>query len=238
MDLRSKDCREVRIADRLIIVDGKLPFDILDIIVLLIIALPMAFGRYRGFVYTVIRSVGWIGAVVLAFFATPFFSRLIEESFVGDMIRSRISEKIDSSVDGAVNTVDSIPQIIRGGITAATGEASTIFAGLVANVVISVMTFLLVMLIIRILLKIIVRPSARKEERSLLTSFDRTGGLLIGFVEGVLFAFLFLALLVPVVNLSSPDFSLTLLEQLRNSWFAGTLYDNNLLTLVTGGLFG
>ena len=213
-------------------------FDTLDIIVLLIIALPMAFGRYRGFVYTVIRSVGWIGAVALSFFATPFFSRLIEESFIGDMIREKISGTINSSVDGAVNTTESIPEIIRGGITAATNDASTIFAGLVANVVISIATFLLIMIIIRILLKIIVKPSSRKEERSLLTSFDKNAGLLIGFVEGVIFAFLFLALLVPVTNLSSPEFSSMIMDQLRNSWFAGALYDNNLLTLVTGGLFG
>ena len=82
------------------------------------------------------------------------------------------------------------------------------------------------------------RSAEKYEERSLLTSFDKNAGLLIGFVEGVIFAFLFLALLVPVTNLSSPEFSSMIMDQLRNSWFAGALYDNNLLTLVTGGLFG
>ena len=49
-------------------------------------------------------------------------------------------------------------------------------------------------------------------------------------------AFLFLAVLVPVMNLSDPHTSVEIAETLKNSYIAGTLYDNNLLLLVTGGL--
>ena len=36
---------------------------ILDIIILLILILPMALGLHRGFIYTFVHALGWIGAL-------------------------------------------------------------------------------------------------------------------------------------------------------------------------------
>ena len=39
---------------------------VLDIIIAAILVLPMAMGLRRGFVYTFIHTLGWIGALIAA----------------------------------------------------------------------------------------------------------------------------------------------------------------------------
>ena len=57
-------------------------------------------------------------------------------------------------------------------------------------------------------------------------------GLLAGFLRGVVFVFLFLALLLPIVNLVSPTSTELILSGLDASYFTRTLYDSNYLVLV------
>ena len=49
--------------------------------------------------------------------------------------------------------------------------------------------------------------------------------------------FLFLALLMVLVNCGSEGMATTIVDSLDSSFIAGTLYDSNLLLVVTGGFF-
>ena len=65
---------------------------------------------------------------------------------------------------------------------------------------------------------------------------NRILGMVVGALEGLLFVFLLLALAVPIVNLGNTELSLWLMKNLQESFIAGTLYDGNLLLVMTGGL--
>ena len=88
-----------------------------------------------------------------------------------------------------------------------------------------------------ILLRILVHPACRRQRRGLLNASDRVLGLLTGLVSGVLVIFLFLALLMVVINCGGEGLAGSIVDSLDSSFIAGTLYDSNLLLVVTGGFF-
>ena len=71
----------------------------------------------------------------------------------------------------------------------------------------------------------------------MLDAADRGLGLVAGLIEGLVIVFFFLALLVIIVNISWTGLSELIVDMIQNSIFTETLYDNNLMLLVTGGLF-
>ena len=56
-------------------------------------------------------------------------------------------------------------------------------------------------------------------------------------MSGVLVIFLFLALLMVVINCGGEGLAGSIVDSLDSSFIAGTLYDSNLLLVVTGGFF-
>lgn len=210
---------------------------ILDIIIMVILIVPMAIGLYRGFVYIFVHALGWIGSLVAAFFLTEPVAGILRNGFFGEMIAGGVSDKLYAS--GGIFDAESgaIPKIISGGLKFAEDSASDILAEMITTMIISVISFLLIVFVIRMILGVIVKPAARRQDRSFLTGADKLLGLIAGFIEGSLLVFVFLTLLIPVVNLSSGSAAAAIIDSLESSLIAGTLYDNNLLLVITGGMF-
>ena len=130
-----------------------------------------------------------------------------------------------------------MPDIISGGISAGAGEASDFFVQLLTTTILTVISFLIITVGCAILLRILVHPACRRQRRGLLNASDRVLGLLTGLVSGVLVIFLFLALLMVVINCGGEGLAGSIVDSLDSSFIAGTLYDSNLLLVVTGGFF-
>lgn len=210
---------------------------ILDIIILLILILPMALGLHRGFIYTFVHALGWIGALVAAFFLTDPLAGVLRDSFLGNAVSDTIAGEIYGYADSAMSVTDGLPDIISGGLTVTTMETADILVAMITGMILSVLSFLIVIIVIRLILRVVVQPVARRERGNLLSKGDKYLGLVAGALKGVIFVFLFLTLLVPVINLSQGGLSSFLENSLDSSFIAGTLYDNNLLLLITGGIF-
>ena len=210
---------------------------ILDIIILLILILPMALGLHRGFIYTFVHALGWIGALVAAFFLTDPLAGVLRDSFLGNAVSDTIAGEIYGYADSAMSVTDGLPDIISGGLTVTTMETADILVAMITGMILSVLSFLIVIIVIRLILRVVVQPVARRERGNLLSKGDKYLGLVAGALKGVIFVFLFLTLLVPVINLSQGGLSSFLVNSLDSSFIAGTLYDNNLLLLITGGIF-
>ncbi|MGN0703516.1 MAG: CvpA family protein [Lentihominibacter sp.] len=209
---------------------------IFDLIVLAFLIIPMAVGLYRGFVNMFMRALGWVLAVAAGFFLAGTAADYLGESAAGEQIRSGVLEKFSESADNAAAAADGLPDMLRGGIAFTAQSSAEIFAGLVSSMLITLTAFIIIVLFVKLLLHIAVKPASRRKKHSIVNASDRLLGLVAGFVEGILIAFLFLAVLVPVMNLSDPRTGAEIAQALENSYIAGTLYDNNLLLLVTGGL--
>lgn len=210
----------------------------LDIIVAGILILFIARGASKGFVYTFIHTLGWIGALIISFLAAKPLAGFLEDGFIGILIRESISQKLSGSANAVGNSVSALPDIVSGGIDAGMNAASDIFVNLLTSMVLTMVSFVIIMAAARFLLRILVRPASRRYGGGMLNTADKALGGVAGAIEGILLVFLFLAVLVILVNLFSEGMSEIVVEWLEGSLAARALYDNNLLMLVTGGFFG
>ena len=206
---------------------------VLDIILVAILVFFAAKGLAKGFVYTCLHTLGWIAAIVLAWFAAKPLADILDDGSLGMSIR----DKFAMSTAALDNAVAGMPTIISGGISAGAGEASDLFVQLLTTTIVTLIGFLAITVGCSILMRILVHPACKRQHRGLLHTSDRVLGLLTGLVEGVLLVFLFLALLMVVVNCGGEGLAGSIVDSLDSSFIAGALYDSNLLLIVTGGFF-
>lgn len=210
---------------------------ILDIIVLSILTIPAALGLFRGFAHTFLYTLGWIGALLGSLLLTKLVAAFFRDGFVGDMIFERLRDKFTGSASALETALEGLPQIISGGLAVTEEEHIEMFAEMLTSVLVIIVTFVLLFFLIRIALGTVVRSMIGGNRMSLLKGANKLLGFVAGFIEGVILVFVFLALLVPLTDLAAQSASATLVDSLETSVIAGSLYDNNLLLLVTGGFF-
>ena len=210
---------------------------VLDIILVAILVFSAAKGLARGFVYTCLHTLGWVAATVLAWFAAKPLADVLQSGSLGTSISDSLTEKFALSTQAIDNPVAGMPDIISGGISTGTGEASDLFVQLLTTTIVTVISFLIISVGCAILLRILVHPACRRQRRGLLNASDRLLGLLTGLVGGILIVFLFLALLMVIVNCGGEGLSSSIVDSLDSSFLAGALYNSNLLLVVTGGFF-
>lgn len=208
---------------------------ILDLTVLAILVIPMARGLARGFIYTFSRALGWIGSLVAAFFFTGPLASLMTEGFPGDMVSRWLYDKLSASEQAVDNAVEGLPSIISGGISASAGSVSELFVGLLTSTLMSILAFGILVFLTRFLLRFFIKPLSKRAGPA--AGADRLLGAVAGGIQGLVLVFIFLALLVLIVNFTWTGLSAVIVSSLDNSIVAGTLYNNNLLLVITGGFF-
>lgn len=207
---------------------------ILDIITAALIVIPMAIGMAKGVAYVAVRALGWIGALVISFFLNPFAKALVAKSPIGEAVYAELERRIGGSVEDVDAATESLPQILGSSIHDAARDTADMLVQSIGGLVISVISFLAMAILLRIIMIFIIRASKRKDGRAIpvVTRMNKLAGLVIGGIEGLLLAFLFLAALVPVMNMASPETVETITDGLKYSYLAGPLYDGNLLLVL------
>ena len=206
---------------------------ILDVIIIIILVLPMAVGMRKGFIYSCVHALSWFAAAA----AGIFMSDALRGSFVGTAIADGFARKMDSSVDSLEAAVDGMPEIIRGGLRVSAEGASDIFVNMMTATVISVLGFVIVVFFVKLVLRVLVRPVSRRDRGSILSRGDKLMGIAAGALQGLFLVFLFLACLIPVIDFMSGSAAVSVVNMLDSSVIARSLYDNNLLLVITGGFF-
>lgn len=210
---------------------------VLDIITAAILVICAAKGLSRGFVRAFLNTLCWLIAFVTTIFLTRPLSSLMMDGWPGMFIGNVISDRFENSQKTLDTMIEGLPDIVSGGIRSGVDSASDMAAGLFTSMVISVMSFVIVFFIAVFILKIFVNFKGKKHGGGVLDKADRILGLLAGLMEGILIVFLFLAILVIFVNVSWIGISEFVVKMIHNSFFTEVLYNNNLMLLVTGGLF-
>lgn len=210
---------------------------ILDLIVVLILTIPMAIGFRRGLVNMFMRTFGWVAAIAAGFFLKGTASEALEKSPAGHELYDSILCRLSGSADEALQVTEDLPEIMRSGIVSASDSAVEILARSISAMVIGVLSFIIIVLMVKLILSIFVRSASHRRGHGLLNTSDRLLGMAVGCAEGILLVFLFLAALVPVVNFGAGEMAISIRAMLGNSYIASTLYDNNLIFAITGGLF-
>ena len=231
---------------------------VLDIVTAALIVIPMGIGMARGFLYVLTRFLGWIGAVAGGFFLAPTLKGILAKSALGRRIHDGIEERftemlgVDSSdadapADGAgalfgsdsgADPSQGLPAVLMDNLQSSIDATVTNVVDAMVNsmtdMILTVISFLLIVALIRILLIVVIRPISRLRGNNPVSFVNKLMGLAVGSIEGLLLAFLFLAALVPVMQMSSPETAASIAEGLKNSYLAGTLYDGNLLLAIFG----
>ena len=207
---------------------------ILDIITAALIVIPMAIGMAKGVVYVAVRALGWVGALVISFLLNPLVRGHVAKSRIGDAVYAELEARIGGSVENVDAATESLPQIIGGGIHDAARDTADMLIQSLGGLIISIITFVIMVLLLRIIMFIVMRATKKRDGKPIpvLTRMNKFAGLLVGGVEGLLLAFLFLAALIPIINMGSPETVASIVDGLRYSYLAGPLYDGNLLMVV------
>lgn len=205
---------------------------ILDILVIAIIVLAMVSGFRRGFIHTFTHTLGWLGAIAAAFFlASPLRTLLSEKTGLDDSIYALLLDKFSISTEAMNDSAGAFP-LIMGQVSAAAEDVAAAFSQRLTELIMLILCFFLILLAAKVILFFLTIGLSKRGNKGFTGFLDGFFGLLAGFLRGVVFVFLFLALLLPVVNLVSPASMSLILGSLDASHFARILYDNNYLVLI------
>ena len=194
---------------------------VLDIIISVIVILAMVFGFRSGFIYTFMHMIGWIAAIVLSFVWNSRAKEFLNANTgIYDSIYSSIAERVTDAA--SLNR-----------LTAALPNLFTeIAARSVSDFLFNVLSFLIVLLLVKLVFFLLLTLLSKKYNDGMRGIFDGILGLVVGFVKGICIVFVLLAVMIPVLGLIDSDFVDTTRSWLDNSYFAGTLYDNNIFVLI------
>ena len=193
----------------------------------------MAFGFRRGFIYTFTHTLGWFGAMIAAFFFSPWLRGILtEKTALYERIFSVFYDKLSFSTDTLNSSTDSLPLILGRGVDTAAAEAARLLADKLADLTLTILCFLMILLAVKFLAFLLTMTLSKRKSKGFVGFVDGLLGLVAGLIKGTIFVFLFLALLLPAANLISPASTQVILNCLDASYFSRILYDSNFIILI------
>lgn len=216
---------------------------IMDVLVGLILVGAMVHGLRKGFIHTFIHTIGWVLALVLAYIATPFVKRLLMgETTLYDTMKADFAQRFSESLPTTQSSFDSLPanigDAIGNKVTQLTDSIVQQTASAFAGLALTVLVFVGLVICIKIILWLVLRLLSKDYNDGFMNFFDGLFGLVFGLLKGLLMAFIFLAALLPLLSIISPDNTAFVIGSLENSMFAKDLYDNNFIVLLLQSFFG
>ncbi|NLP29591.1 MAG: CvpA family protein [Clostridiales bacterium] len=208
----------------------------LDVLIAIIFVLSTAQGYRKGFVRTFIHTVGWLLSIIIGFAFYPQVKDFLgKNTGIYNHVNLRVHEKISAEGSSIIDPIsDNLPVILKDIINTAEETVSTVLADGLSSFLLNVISFLAVVILIKIVFYILSSLLSKKNRRGIIGFIDGIFGLLAGAIKGIVTIFILLALMVPVISLSSGDF---LINALYESNIAMTLYDNNLILLIIKNSF-
>lgn len=211
---------------------------IIDVIITAIMLVCLISGFRRGFARTLIGTLGWLVALVAAFFAAdPVRNIVKEQTEIYDSIYAKTFEHFNGPADEALTYFNTLPDIINKGVSDLASSAADTVANAFADLILLIFCFSAVFILLKLLLFLILRSLAKRKRAGFIGFFDGVAGLAAGTVKGAVIVFALLALLMPAVNFVTPENAADVTAALNDSYIARMLYNNNFIMLFGKGLF-
>lgn len=229
---------------------------ILDIAVILLFILAIFIGYKRGFIKTILRLVGCILAIVLAFLLSrpiaegvydKFLAPIVKEQIVANVpsvdtetLKNELSSAFDQLpgfvVNALGNNVGTSDQIIDQLKESLTGDVQSIAATIsdkvvrpVAAAMLQMICFFILFILLMIVVIIVSCVINKVFHLPVLKQMNGVLGAVAGAIEGVLWVFVALTVLQLIASSASPD-ALISMENLQNSLLASRLAAINPIT--------
>lgn len=210
---------------------------IIDNIVAAIIIATMVQGYRHGFLRTLIHTVGWIIALAFGFIWSPKLNQyILDNTDFYQSIYSNINKKISTTLSPA-EMQGNVPTIIHDSLSKLTTSLAGSISESLSNLLLTVVCFLIITLAIQIILHLLISLLSKERNDGITGFCDGFMGMIFGFIKGIIYVFVVLALMVPVASLAEPNVMTFIMDSLEKSRFAIDLYDNNLILLIIKDLF-
>lgn len=211
---------------------------IFDIIISAVVVMSMVIGFRSGIIHTFFNTLGWVISLPAAFVLSPRLGIFLEQNTdIYLSLQQSLTERFTENAAQRTAALASLPQIISDAANRAAVDLASSFAESLASALFSILCFVAVIVGVKALIWFFTTMFSKKHTDGFTGLMDGGLGMCIGFVRGILLAFILLAFLIPVMGMTSPESAETMRTSLDNSSFAGMLYDNNLLLLIIQDLF-
>lgn len=205
---------------------------ILDVIVAIVIIGTMVQGYRHGLLQTLVHTVGWFLSLAFAFIWSPKFNAFIlDNTDLYSSIYGNINEKVSTTLTPA-EMQGSMPTIIQDSLTNLINSLSGSISVGLSNLLFTIACFLVITLAVQAVLHILIALVSKEHNDGITGFFDGCTGMIFGFIKGIIFVFILLALMVPIASLANPEVMTFLTENLDHSYIASELYNNNLVLLI------
>lgn len=216
-----------------------------DFTVLIIIAVFTFIGLKNGFLYSVFRLLSYILSVIFAVKFYPVLSGILQKTVLYDSVKMSVikglmkqqGQTISNANETAAQSVVEglkLPGFLKDSILEHIQKSNIIdFSGIInavgneiASLVMNILSLIIIYALIRfglVFAKVIIKTIARVP---VFRQLDKTGGIVLGAIEGILAVYVICAVLV--LFSAFPKFSSSI-EEIEKSLFADHFYENNFI---------
>ncbi len=194
-----------------------------DIIVIVIVAGFAIFGYKKGFVRSIVGILSLAASIVLAWLLYPVVADLLVAFGVESALVESIQATLSTYMGGGAE-LETLPEAIRS--AAEQGRDGMILgaAEAVAQIVLNIIAFLAVLLLSRIAIWIGIRVLNILANLPVIGFFNRTAGLLLGAVQGVIVVYIILTVIYAAAPLRE---STAVSTAIQGSALTASMYENN-----------
>ncbi len=216
-----------------------------DFAVLIIIAVFTFIGLKNGFLYSVFRLFSYILSVIFAVKFYPVLSGILQKTVLFDSVKMSVIRGLmkqqgqavaNAKETAAQSVVDGLklPGFLKDSILEHIQNNNILdFTGIIdavgseiASLVMNILSLVIIYALIRfglLFAKVVIKTIARVP---VFRQLDKTGGIVLGAVEGILAVYIICAVLV--LFSAFPKFSSSI-ENIENSLLANHFYENNFI---------
>lgn len=236
--------------------DMNIEWWMLDGLLGLVILIAVIRGIIKGIGDTVLRLIGLAGGLALSVFysnkVSDFISNTSVKSILYDNIYAILAPEAMEAANSTGNDVaqmvgpsetnpfsEALPKMLGGIANSLAQQSIDAAADKLTQIAISIFAVVIIMLgvwFVMLLLRMIFKHF--KKESFLIGFVDRLLGMVLGLIRGLVLACIVVATLIPVMTIFAPDKVPEIMTAMKDTYFAGIIYDINPLMLLIKYVIG
>lgn len=204
---------------------------VVNVAICCVILISAVFGWRKGFAASAFSCIRWFLCMGVSIFAAgPCRNLLVERTGIDESISSHITSVFDSADSSSFFAV--IPQQFATNFATLTEETLPKYARIISETLLLIVSFFVILLVLLLLTKLVEKALESKDKDDPIGFINGLFGFVFGALRGVFVISLLIMLLFPLLSFVDPDGSSPLVDNLRNSYIASLLYDNNPISMV------
>lgn len=199
---------------------------IIDIILVTVIWITATVGYKKGLIKTLYGLAAFVfAAVFTAIFHEKVSQYFMSLEFVKNLV-TKINEKLTDTIVSTTEFSSFMPNWMGETVESAIQSAGVTVASKIMEIIIIILTVLLTFFLAKLILGLIVGILDALMKLPILDTLNRTGGMLVGIVKGVLIILICFGIVSMFVTADKYHY---IHNEINNTYIAKYFYNNNIL---------